>query len=238
MRKATARTGDPQLHALVHLAFGRLEAKVGHLAIAQRHIRLARLALELDPNLQLQAAVDLDEAAVLWLTGDIRGAIDLAERGTVGASESGWARGCATASANLAWLYVCAGRIAEARTHLQTSLEESVLSPSLRLAFADTEARVRMAEGDFSSVVSTLVTRAADHTIESWYRLAAEQTHVQALLRMGRHVEALDRATKAIAFAQGPSWTRSLRHSSLRVRLPLLSSEKCQRQRISYSAGK
>jgi DNA-binding NtrC family response regulator/tetratricopeptide (TPR) repeat protein len=202
VRKALSRIGDPQLRALVHLTFGRLEAKVGHLAVAQRHIGLARIAIEVDPNLQLQAAADLDEASVLWLTGDVRGSLALTERGASGARDSGWARGRATAGANLAWLCVCAGRFAEARGHLRATLDEPSLSPSLHHALADTESRLLLAEGDFATVTGRLGARAADPTIESWYRLTAEQTHVQTLLRMGRPAEALDRAKKAIAFAE------------------------------------
>ena len=202
VRRALVRVGDPQLHALVHLTFGRLEAKAGHLDGAKRHIKLARIALQFDPNLQLDAAVDLDEAAVLWLAGDIGGAIDLARRGSASARESGWARGRITAGANLAWLCVCARKLTEAREHLRATLDEPSLSPSLQLALADTEARLLMAEGDLGTIAAKLGARASDPTIESWYRITAEQTHVQALLLMSRPAEALKRAERAIAVAQ------------------------------------
>ena len=81
VRRSVTRSDDPQLHSLVHLAFGRLEAKAGRFAVAQRHFHLARGLLLADSNLYLASSIDLDESVALWLAGDIVSAIELAERG-------------------------------------------------------------------------------------------------------------------------------------------------------------
>ena len=61
--------------------------------MAQRHFALARGLLTADPNAYLSSSIDLDESVVLWLTGDIASAIDLAERGAVVAFRIGWSKG-------------------------------------------------------------------------------------------------------------------------------------------------
>ena len=83
VRRVVTRSDDPQIHALAHLSFGRLEAKAGRLPVAQRHFQLARNLLATAPNAYLQAAIDLDESVALWLQGNIASAIEIAEGGAV-----------------------------------------------------------------------------------------------------------------------------------------------------------
>lgn len=59
-RRLSIRCGLPQVTSATHLAFGRLEARVGHFQSAMRHFTLSRDVLTSAPNLMLSASVDLD----------------------------------------------------------------------------------------------------------------------------------------------------------------------------------
>ena len=127
VRRSVTKSDDPQLHSLVHLAFGRLEAKAGRFAVAQRHFALSRGLLVSVPNFYLASSIDLDESVALWMTGDIASAIELAERGASVAAQIGWSRGRVAAAANLACLYVCAGRVEDAHKQIRLASLESIL---------------------------------------------------------------------------------------------------------------
>jgi DNA-binding NtrC family response regulator/tetratricopeptide (TPR) repeat protein len=202
VRRFATRSADPHIHALLHLTFGRLEAKVGHLSVAQRHFNLARAVLEIEPNLYLSSSLDLDESVVLWLAGDISAALVLAEQGVTTASTIGWSRGRVAATGNLACLYVCSGRLDDAHAQIQSALQEPFTSPSVRLALIDTKARALMASGNHQKAISILIEHQDAGEVQPWYTLTAEQTRVQALLRTSRWEEALQRSADNIVEAR------------------------------------
>jgi DNA-binding NtrC family response regulator len=202
VRKAVARSGDPQMHAFVHLTFARLEAKAGRFSVAQRHFGLARNDLRNDPNLYLDASLDVDESVALWLFGDVAGAIDLAERGASKAAECGWARGLTAAAANLACLYVSCGRLHDAHDKTRDLLSVQFLTPSLKLATADTLARAFVAAGDYERAEAVLAEQVDRNRIQSWYKLTADQTRVQLLLRQSRWHEAISQCSHSIGSAR------------------------------------
>jgi DNA-binding NtrC family response regulator len=202
VRRSVTRSDDPQVHSLVHLAFGRLEAKAGRFAVAQRHFHLARGLLASDPNVYLASSIDLDESVALWLTGDIASAIDLAERGAIVAARIGWSRGRVAAGANLACLYVCSGRVEDAHKQIRLASLESFSSPSFQLALADTKARALLASGDYAAAETTLEANQNELQVQPWYTLTSEQTRIELLLRMRRWREALDRLDTCITRAR------------------------------------
>ena len=55
---------DPQVRASIHLTFGRLEGRAGHLRTALRHFAVARQLVAEDPNELLASSIDLDESSV------------------------------------------------------------------------------------------------------------------------------------------------------------------------------
>jgi len=186
----------------VHLAFGRLEGKVGRVTVAQRHFALARGLLTSDPNAYLSSSIDLDESVVLWLTGDIGSAIDLAERGAVVASRIGWSRGCVAAGANLACLYVCSGRLKEAHDQIRQASQESFSSPSFKLALADTRVRALLASGDYASAEFILEANQPEPEGQPWYELTFRQTQIELLRRMRRWPDALTKLNTCIESAR------------------------------------
>jgi DNA-binding NtrC family response regulator/tetratricopeptide (TPR) repeat protein len=202
VRRHSARSADPHVHAQVHLTFGRLEAKAGHFSVAHRHFSLARKLLSSEHNLYLSSSIELDESVALWMAGDVAGATELAKRGSELATEIGWSRGCAVAFANLACLFVCSGRLTEAQRQIEAAQSEPFSSPSLRLALADTKARALMASGDHAAANRALSDYESETSVQPWYRLTAEQTRVQLALIAGEWKEALERIEKCIKVAR------------------------------------
>jgi tetratricopeptide (TPR) repeat protein len=148
-RHYVVRCGDPQISTLIHLIFGRLEARAGHLDTSRKHFDLARKLLATDRNAWLAASIDLDESGVLALGGDFLGAVDLCRSGAAAAVESGWSQGKVASAANLAFFYVSLGRPREANEQLGLATKEPFRSPSYDLALADTQARAELAAGHF-----------------------------------------------------------------------------------------
>ena len=112
-RRSVGATTDVQARACVHLAFARLEGRVGHFHTALRHFRVGRELLTNEPNEVLSATIDLDESSVLWLMGDLEGAIAFAGRASRSAKQQGWSKGELVAAVNLAQFLVAHGCFAE-----------------------------------------------------------------------------------------------------------------------------
>ncbi len=198
VRRVVTRSDDPQIHALAHLSFGRLEAKAGRLPVAQRHFQLARNLLATAPNAYLQAAIDLDESVALWLQGSIASAIEIAERGGASAAKIGWSQGRRIAYGNLACLYVCACRLADAQVQIRLASREPFLSVGAENALADTQARALLARGDYQGAEKTLSTISNEGQVQPWYRLTAELTRIELFLMTGRWSEVVSKSDSCI----------------------------------------
>jgi len=156
-----------------------------------------------EPNVWLSAAADIDESAVLSLCGDIRGAVELAEKGAAQAADSGWSRGKVAASGNLAFCYVALGDFDRADHELAKTQQEPFSSPSLLLAFADTRARAALARGDTRLAERLLERRIGDvRAIQRWYDVVALSTRVRALLMRSEFVPALGLAEEGLRAAE------------------------------------
>jgi hypothetical protein len=114
VRRRAIRCTDVQARAMVHLTFGRLEGRGGHLRMALRHFSVGRHLIALEPNDMVSSALDLDESSVLFLLGDLTGALEMAQRAAHAASVSGWAKGRTVALLNVSQFLVSLGRLEEA----------------------------------------------------------------------------------------------------------------------------
>ena len=201
-RRAVTKAGDPQLSARLHISFGRLEGRAGHLERARRHFDLAKKLLELAPNEWLSASVDLDESAVLTLLGDATGAMELASRGARASSASGWSRGKLVAAANLAHLLVSVGRLDEAEAQLASARRQEFHSGTYDLVLADTSAQLAICNGEFERAENILLEQ--EKRAESfgpWYGLRLRYTLIRLLLMQGRDAEAREAAISCAAVA-------------------------------------
>ena len=155
-RKHSARSGDPQIRALVHLTFGRLEARLGHYDAARRHFSLGRTLLLQEGNACLSAALDVDESCLLSVFGDLGGALELAIRGNAEASRSGWAKGMCAAASNLAFLYIALGKIDEAEEQIKAARQLKFRSLSYDICLSDNEAQILIARGMYHEAEAVL----------------------------------------------------------------------------------
>ena len=101
VRKRAVRCTDVQTRATVHLTFGRLEGRVGHLRTALRHFAVGRQLVAMEPNDLITASIDLDESSVLFLLGDVPAALEMAQKAERSADQSGWAKGKTVAILNV-----------------------------------------------------------------------------------------------------------------------------------------
>ena len=194
-RRAAISCGDSLTSAGLHLAFGRLEARVGHLDLAKRHFQLTRKLLEHEPNPHLVAALDLDECGLLTLLGDLEGAIELAQRGAVSARVSGWEKGRLVAAANLAFLLVSVGDFARAAEELAFARQLRFRSKTYDLVLSEMQAQMEVAKGDADLAEATLRDALTQFpAVPVWYRLSVEHTRVRVLLHQKRWRDAVDLA--------------------------------------------
>ena len=128
-RRATHRSGDVQVLALLHLVHGRLETRCGTVAVAHRHFQRCHSLLSRDSNLWLSAAAFLDQTHVLSSQGDIISAIEAAQTGCGLAEEAGWSKGIAAGAANLSSLFLAVGNLASSQYQLESSSVSNVLQP-------------------------------------------------------------------------------------------------------------
>ena len=190
-RRAVTKVGDPQLSARLHISFGRLEGRAGHLERARRHFDLGRKLLGMAPNEWLSASVRSRWSAVLTLLGDATGAMEMASRGARSSSASGWSRGKLVAAANLAHLLVSVGRLDEAEAQLGLARRQEFRSGADDLVLADTSAQLAICNGDFERAETIVLEQ--EKRAESfgpWYGLRLRYTLIRLLLMQGRNVEA------------------------------------------------
>ena len=132
-RRATFRSGDVHLLALLHLAHGRLEARCGSVTMAHRHFERCHSLLSRDSNLWLSAAAFLDQTHVLSIQGDVTSAIDAAQTGCTLAEEAGWSKGIAAGAANLSSLFLATGDLASSQNQLDRAATQRYSSPRFSL---------------------------------------------------------------------------------------------------------
>jgi DNA-binding NtrC family response regulator len=223
-RRAVTRVGDAQLSARLHISFGRLEARAGHLERARRHFDLGRKLLALAPNEWLNAAVDLDECALLILLGDVNGAMELALRGATASASSGWSRGKLVSAANLAHLFLSLGRLDEAEAQLVEARRQTFHNGNYDIVLADTSAQLAICSRQFERAESIL--REHEQRAQSfgpWYGFRLRHTLVRLLLMQSRDEEAREIASLcAISAAQAGNdgLLQAFRLSSAEAELP------------------
>ncbi len=195
--RTVRRSGDRLVLAEAHVAFARLEARMGRVHLARRHISLVSNLLKERPNLWLDASARLTNAIVFSVQGDLQTACELAESAARDASEAGWLKGEAIAAANLAYFHACAGHIDLAKHYIAVSKEIGYLPPSYACALLDTETIVAFADGDYEQADRLWHEgRESVSRVAYWYWLRCAHTRVRGLIQQGRLQEALELARK------------------------------------------
>ena len=184
-RRSAAATTDVQARACVHLVFARLEGRVGHFHTALRHFRVGRELLTNEPNEVLSATIDLDESSVLWLMGDLGGAIALAARASGSAKEQGWVKGELVAGVNLAQFLVSQGLFAEATDQVENARASASLAHNFfKGSLADTEAQIAIHRGEFAKA-REILSDPGSLGVPNWYALSLNVTANRLAIKEG-----------------------------------------------------
>ncbi len=203
VRRRAIRCTDLQVRANVHLTFGRLEARVGHLRTALRHFAVGRHMIAEDPNELIASSIDLDESSVLSLLGDVPGALEMAQRAAESARASGWAKGKRVAAMNIAQFLISLGRLPEVESYIQLAKDQSFQSVTYDHGLADTEAQLAYCRGQYDRAEEILtIADQLNDSVPQWHRLTNYVTRVRLLIRLRRFDEAVDRATECLEAAE------------------------------------
>ena len=201
--RAVHGSGEKSILTEAHITFARLEARVGNLHLANRHLNQAERALAELPNRCLSASVKLTRAHVLSLEGDVESAIEVTTTADLLAKNAGWMKGEAIAAGNLAFLLLSSGETAKASERVDAAAKAGYHSPNFDYAILDTRMALAIAAGDYAredQLWSEAQARSVG--VSTWYRLRAIHTRIRGLLRRGRPQEALELAKSGLSEAQ------------------------------------
>ena len=205
-RKYALRSGDVQSVSQVHLVFGRVEGRAGHYDRALRHFEISRAVLGSEPNLWVDAAIDLGQASILSLIGDHSTAMEVTQRARLKSQESGWAKGCAVAAVNLANMWVLLGEPERAEEVLRESPASFPENPTYSVAVAETRAQALICRHDFEGARAVLAEiRLEDAPNLGWYKLSCFLTEAQVLIALESWEEALECAAAGLRLAPAGS---------------------------------
>jgi transcriptional regulator with PAS, ATPase and Fis domain len=189
LRQLAARVGDADSLASLHLAVARVEGQRGHCLTARHHLELARLLAERTTNDGLQVAVDLVDASLESLAGNLRRAKALSVAGLEHSLTSGVVKYEFAALTNLSVIALYEGRFDTAEQLLDRVLSKNSLT-YVRLGALDTLAQLELRRGNFEECLSVLeqcqdaITRDAVPA-RSWYDLAHQVTRCSYFERIG-----------------------------------------------------
>ena len=148
--RAVQRSGDPHVLIEAHITFGRLEARIGHVELAKRHLSLAKQLLRDEPNRWLAANEKLTDSIVRCLEGDTDSAYEIAHQALEDAAAIGWPKGEAIAAANLAFYSFCLNRLADANAFLAKAEATGYSLSNFTYALLDTKIALASARGDYA----------------------------------------------------------------------------------------
>lgn len=197
LRQLAASVGDAGALARLHLAVARLEGCRGHCVDAYRHVAIAQRLAERNGDPALRCAVDLAEAALEAIAGNLTrskaisiGCLDRAE-------SHGYSTLASGAGANLALLALISGNPTQARLHLAKLMNSSRSATYVHLAALDSLAQVELHEDQLDDCRQILErcnqsASADDVPARSWNDLASDITRSYLAERLGEMETVLD----------------------------------------------
>ena len=210
LRLLACQVGSAPALAGLHLAVARLEGLRGHCINAQRHVQIARRFSEHSENKSVACLVDLIEASMECVAGNLRRAKTLAEGSLMRANSLGFTKYVVGSLSNLAVVALYSGHPQKAR-----SLIDQVLPLSEHLTYAkfgtlDSLAQVELSLGNAENCRALLekcrsVGSADRLPARSWYDLAHQLTRCayhERLEEWTRIIEICDGADPELARRQ------------------------------------
>lgn len=215
VRQLAARLGNPNALAGLHLAVARLEAYRGHCVDARRHLEISRRAAASANRPILNAAIDLVDASLETIAGNLgratSSARDCFERSTLG----GFGILRAGAVTNLGFLALCRLDIERAHEYIGRAIEQTSDLSFIRLAALDNSLQLALYSDDLDRCDTLLnecsaVLREQAVPRRSWYDFAHQVTRCAVLSHIGDWEGVID-ITRALDAEVDARQFRSLR---------------------------
>jgi hypothetical protein len=225
LRQLAAKAGDTGSIAALHLAVARVEGLRGHCTNAHHHLELARRFVSRTQDLALACTVDVVEASLETIAGNLVRARKLAKACLTRVQLTGFAKYELAALSNLAAIALYGGDVPKARTLLDRVLPQSNEITYLRLGTLDTSALVELRDGQIDRCWSAI--QECRDAIEqeslparSWYDLAHQATRCAYYERLGDWDRVVEIADAPMRRSRGGSTRPSARRCSAPARAP------------------
>ena len=181
LRQFACRVGDTDSLSSLHLAVARVEGFRGHCLTAHSHLEIARQFAQRSASTSLRCTVDIVEASLQSLAGNLRRSKDLALTCLERARGAGFVKYELAALTNLGAIALYLGQAGKARALLEQVIPASRSLTYVRLGATDSLALVALREGRLADCLASL--QECEHSIgadnlpaRSWYDLAHQVT--------------------------------------------------------------
>jgi len=206
VRRHAARTGDPQIHALLHVRLGELEARLGSLETASRHLIVADQLLSTDPNYYIEGTLRLSQSVLEAYSSNHERALAAALAAIRLARRSGHRFTLISGTLNAGLLSVQTGRLDEAEQLFASIEPQARGQPALAMALLDNLAELRLLQGQFEeaeALIERVQALASEHPSlrSSWQYVGTSETRLR-ILRHRNPAMARYEARRAVAAAE------------------------------------
>ena len=204
LRQLASRAGDAASLAALHLAVARVEGCRGHCSSAHHHLEIARGFVERGQDVALACTVDVVEASLETIAGNLARSKHLAKNCLVRADSAGFVKYQLAAVSNLAAISMYSGNLTRARALLGQVLPATSQITYVRIGTLDTLAQLELRDGRTEACLAILTEcRAAVGRdivpARSWYDLAHQITRCAYFEQLQEWTAILDVADQADA---------------------------------------
>jgi DNA-binding NtrC family response regulator len=190
LRQLATSLGDARSLAGLHLAVARLEGCRGHCVDAHRHLEIAKRFVDRSQNLTLQCILDIVEASLESIAGNIHRSRAISEGCLERASRGSLQKYIVGSAAMLGVVATSTGNSAPARAYFDSVLRLGDDVVYMKLGALDNLAQIALHDDDLEECQRRLDECAAVIArtrvpARSWYDLAHQQTRCAYLERRG-----------------------------------------------------
>jgi DNA-binding NtrC family response regulator/tetratricopeptide (TPR) repeat protein len=191
LRQITATLGDAPSLCHLHLALARMDACRGRCVDAHRHLELARHLSDRIDGPSIRCAIDVVDASLGVIAGNISRAAAAAQSGFARAERAQLSFPMASSAGNVGLLALLAGNAVLSREYLERALFVGSQASFIRLGVLDNLAQVALFEDDLAASRGYIdqcgdVIAAQILPARSWYDFAHQVTRC-ALLERHEH---------------------------------------------------
>ena len=190
LRQLASQVGDVDALASLHLAVARVECFRGHCLSAHHHLDIARQFTSRSQAVALRCTVDVVEASLESLAGNLTRSRSLAIASLTQARASGFAKYQLAALTNLGVLALYSDQLSKSRNLLSQVIPSSTGLTYVRLGALDTMALLELREGHLERSSHALndceqAIKKDSLPARSWYDLAHQVTRCSYFEQLG-----------------------------------------------------